>query len=79
MVLQQHAAGAMDEQPGVCKGVSVYALQAKATARVEVPETPQTTRTRGGARQHEFERKRTAKFPGLPAHSPGSSSRHVLH
>ena len=30
----------MDEQSGVCEGVSVYALQAKATARVDVPETP---------------------------------------
>ena len=30
----------LDEQSGVCKGVSVYALQAKATARVDVPETP---------------------------------------
>ena len=32
----------MDEQSGVCKGVSVYALQAKATARVDVPETSKT-------------------------------------
>ena len=39
-MVQQHAAAAMDEQPGVCKGVSVYASQAKATARVDVPETP---------------------------------------
>ena len=38
--LQQQAAAAMGEQPGVCKGVSVNALQAKATARVDVPETP---------------------------------------
>ena len=33
------AAAAIDEQPGVCQEVSVNALQAKATARVDVPET----------------------------------------
>ena len=41
-VVVQHAAAAseyMEEQPGVCKEVSVNALQAKATARVDVPET----------------------------------------
>ena len=41
-LVQQHAAAAMDEQPGVCKEVSVNALQAKATARVDVPETSKT-------------------------------------
>ena len=42
MVVQQHAAAAseyMDEQSGVCKDVSALALQAMATARVDVPET----------------------------------------
>ena len=63
----------LDEQSDVCKEVSVYALQAKATARVDVPGDPQTTRTRGGAR-----RKSKAKFPSLLAHSPGSSLRHVM-
>ena len=41
-VMQQHAAAAMKEQQGVCKEVSVNALQAKATARVDVPETSKT-------------------------------------
>ena len=34
------ASECLDEQPGVCKGVSVFALQAKATARVDVPDPP---------------------------------------
>ena len=44
-VVVQHAAAAseyMEEQPGVCKEVSVNTLQAKATARVDVPETSKT-------------------------------------
>ena len=41
-LVQQQAAAAMDEQPGVCQEVSVNALQAKATARVDVPETSKT-------------------------------------
>ena len=41
-MVQQHTAAAMVAQPGVCKEVSVNALQAKATARVDVPETSNT-------------------------------------
>ena len=44
-MVQQHAAATsefMKEQPGVCQEVSVNALQAKATARVDVPETSNT-------------------------------------
>ena len=42
----------MGEQPSVCVGVSEHALQVKASARVDVPETPGANRQGqgGGAR-----------------------------
>ena len=61
-MVQQHAAAAMeetcneqaslqyehsDDQVGVCVGVSEHALQAKASARVDVPEAPPTAKQQG--------------------------------
>ena len=74
VVVQQHAAAAseyMEEQPGgLCERLTGTGDSTGGRAR-----DLQFSRIWGGARRN---RNSEAKFPGLPGHTPGSSSRHVL-
>ena len=68
VVVQQHAAvvfGYVDEQLGVCVGVSEHASQAKTSARVDVPETPMANRQGQGVElvEMKLKEKEEESFP----------------